>query len=79
MLLGYPVELDENAPTIGADSLSIAFGDFQRGYVIVDRPGMNMIRDPFTKKGFTGFYFTRRVGGHVLDSRAIKFVKFGTS
>lgn len=78
-LLGYPVELDENVPAIGADSLSIAFGDFQRGYVIVDRPGMNLIRDPFTKKGFTRFYFTRRVSGHVLDSRAIKFIKFGAS
>jgi HK97 family phage major capsid protein len=79
MLLGYPVELDENAPAIGADSLSIAFGDFRRGYVIVDRPGMQLVRDPYTKKGFTRFYFTRRVSGRVLDSRAIKFIKFGTA
>ncbi len=79
MLLGYPVELDENAPAIAADSLSIAFGDFSRGYVIVDRPGMQLVRDPYTKKGFTRFYFTRRVGGRVLDSRAIKFIKFGAS
>lgn len=79
MLLGYPVELDENAPAIGADSLSIAFGDFRRGYVIVDRPGMQLVRDPYTKKGFTRFYFTRRVSGRVLDSRAIKFLKFSAS
>ena len=79
MLLGYPVEMDENAPAIAADSLSIAFGDFSRGYVIVDRPGMQLVRDPYTKKGFTRFYFTRRVGGRVLDSRAIKFIKFSAS
>lgn len=79
MLLGYPVELDENAPAIAADSLSIAFGDFSRGYVIVDRPGMQLVRDPYTKKGFTRFYFTRRVSGRVLDSRAIKFLKFSAS
>ncbi len=76
MLMGYPVELDENVPAIATDSLSIAFGDFSRGYVIVDRPGMMLVRDPYTKKGFTRFYFTRRVGGAVLDSRAIKFIKF---
>jgi len=79
MLLGYPVELDENAPAIAADSLSIAFGDFQRGYVIVDWPRMQLVCDPYTKKSLTRFYFTRRVSGRVLDSRAIKFLKFSVS
>lgn len=78
-LLGYPVELDENVPAIGADSLSIAFGDFDRGYVVVDRPGLSVVRDNVTEKGWTKFFWYRRVGGRVLDSNAIKFLKFSAS
>lgn len=77
-LLGYPVYEDENMPDIAADSLSIAFGNFQRGYTIVDR-STRLLRDPYTKKPFTKFFTTRRVGGVVRDTRAIKLMKFSAS
>jgi HK97 family phage major capsid protein len=77
-LLGYPVYEDEQMPDIAANSLSIAFGNFQRGYTIVDR-STRLIRDPFTLKPFTRFYTTRRVGGAVRDTRAIKLMKFAAS
>lgn len=78
MLLGYPVHEDEHMPDIEADSLSIAFGNFQRGYTIVDR-NSTMLRDPFTAKPNVLFYTTRRVGGAVRDFRAIKLIKFSAS
>lgn len=75
-LLGKPVETDDNMPDIAANSLSIAFGDFRRGYVITDRMGARVLRDPYTNKPFVHFYTTKRVGGGVQDFAAIKLLKF---
>ena len=75
-LLGKPVETDDNMPDIAANSLSIAFGDFRRGYVITDRMGARVLRDPYTNKPFVNFYTTKRVGGGVQDFAAIKLLKF---
>ncbi|SET67854.1 phage major capsid protein, HK97 family [Nitrosospira multiformis] len=77
-LLGYPVHEDENMPDVSANSLSIAFGDFQRAYTIVDR-NTSMLRDPFTAKPHVLFYSTKRVGGGMRDFRAIKLMKFAAS
>ena len=78
-LLGYPVREDENMPAKASDSLSLAFGDFKRGYLIVDRIGIRSLRDPYTAKPTVIFYTTKRVGGDVIDSEAIKILKFGVS
>lgn len=75
-LLAHPVVLDENVPALGAASLSLAFGDFQRGYLIVDRLGMTMLRDPYTSKPKVGLYFRRRTGGAARDFDAVKFMSF---
>ena len=78
-LLGFNVEENEDMPVKAASSLSIAFGNFQRGYTIVDRMGMRMLRDPYTNKPYVGFYTTKRVGGAVVNSQAIKLIKFSVS
>ncbi len=78
-LLGYPVTIDESMPDIAANSLSIAFGNFQRGYVIVDKVGPRILRDPFTKPGWIRLYHYRRVHGGLTDSNAIKLLKFSVS
>ncbi|MDX1742182.1 MAG: phage major capsid protein [Ruegeria sp.] len=77
-LLGFPVVLDEEMPDIGADSLSIAFGDFQKAYLIVDRHGLRLMRDPYTDKPNVRFYTYKRVGGGMANSEAVKFIRFGT-
>jgi HK97 family phage major capsid protein len=69
----------EDMPDIAANALSIAFGDFRRGYLIVDRAGVRVIRDPFTAKPYILFYTTKRVGGGVQDFDAIKLLKFSVS
>lgn len=78
-LLGYPIVVDENMPAIAANALPIAFGDFQRGYVITDRIGIRILRDPYTNKPYVMFYATKRVGGGVLDSNAVKLMKVATT
>ncbi|ODR94221.1 hypothetical protein AUC69_03475 [Methyloceanibacter superfactus] len=75
MLLGYPVAIDENMPNVGANTFPIAFGNWRRGYRIVDRLGTRVLRDPFTNKPNVMFYLTKRVGGCVADSNAIKLLK----
>ncbi len=74
-LLGYPVEIDEGMPSVAADALPIAFGDFTRGYLINDRLGVRILRDPYTNKPFVNFYAIKRVGGGVLDPTAIRLLK----
>ena len=78
-LLGYAVTEIETMPDIAANSLSIAFGDFQRGYLIVDRAGVRVLRDPYSAKPYVLFYTTKRVGGGVQNFDAIKVMKFAAS
>lgn len=75
-LLGKPVVTDDNMPDIAANSYSVAFGDFNRGYIITDRMGARVLRDPFTNKPYIHFYTTKRVGGGIQDFAAIKLLKF---
>lgn len=78
MLLGKRVEIDDTMPDIGANAYPIAFGNFRRGYVITDRMGIRVLRDPFTSKPYVKFYTTKRVGGGVQDFAAIKLMKIST-
>ena len=78
-LMGYAVVECEDMPDIAANSLSIAYGDFQRGYLIVDRAGIRVLRDPYSAKPYTLFYTTKRVGGGIQDFDAIKLLKFSVS
>ncbi|HEY1630634.1 MAG TPA: phage major capsid protein [Rhizomicrobium sp.] len=78
-LLGYPVAEAEDMPDIASNAYSIAFGDFARGYLIVDRVGIRTLRDPFTAKPYVLFYTTKRVGGGVQNFEAIKLMKFAAS
>ncbi|HEX8526550.1 phage major capsid protein [Allosphingosinicella sp.] len=75
-LLGYPVVEAEDMPDVAADSLSIAFGNFKAGYLIAERTETQILRDPFTHKPFVHFYATKRIGGQVANSEAIKLMKF---
>jgi HK97 family phage major capsid protein len=78
-LLGYPVTEIEDMPDIAANAFSIAFGDFRRGYLIVDRQGARVLRDPYSQKPYVLFYTTKRVGGGVQNFDAIKVMKFAAS
>ena len=77
--LGSPVEVDDNMPDIAAGAYSMAYGNFARGYTIVNRAGTTLIRDNITAKGKTKFNFRRRFGGGIHNFEAIKLLKFATS
>lgn len=71
-LAGYGITEMAAMPDIAASALPIAFGDFRRGYLIVERAGIRVLRDPYTNKPFVHFYTTKRVGGGVKDPQCIK-------
>lgn len=76
-LLSRPVKWAADMPVAASNSLSIALGDFKKGYQIVDRIGIRTLRDPFTAKPYVKFYTTKRVGGDVINFEAIKLMKLG--
>jgi len=75
ILIGKRVWFADDMPSVAADSLSVAYGDFGVGYTIVDRLGLRVLRDPFTDKPFIKFYTTKRVGGTVTNFESIKILK----
>ncbi len=77
--MNFPIVESEDMPNIGANSLAVAFGDFRRAYIVVDRMGIRVLRDPYTAKPYVLFYTTKRVGGGVQDFDAYKLLKFGVS
>ncbi len=78
-LLGHAVVEADDMPDIAAGSLSIAFGNFKAGYLIAERTETQVLRDPYSNKPFVHFYATKRIGGCVSNSEAIKLMKFAAS
>lgn len=77
-ILGYPVVKFQDMAALSANGLSLALGDFNMAYQIVDRQGFRVLRDPYTNKPYVRFYTTRRVGGQVVQFEALKFIQFST-
>ena len=78
-LMGFAVSESEAMPDITTDSFGLAFGDFGQGYLVVDRVGVRVLRDPYSAKPYVLFYTTKRVGGGVQNFEAIKLMRFGVS
>ena len=78
-LMGYPVLVCEDMPDIAANAYAMAFGDFNAGYTIAERPDLRILRDPFSAKPNVLFYASKRVGGDVTDFAAIKLLKIAVS
>lgn len=78
-LMNFPLVESEDMPDMTPNATPIAFGDFRRGYLIVDRMGLRILRDPYSAKPYVLFYTTKRVGGGVQDFDAIKLLKIAAS
>lgn len=74
-ILGFPILLSPFMPKPEQGKLAIIFGNFKKGYQIIEKSGYNIIRDPFTEKPFVKFYTTKKIGGDVIDGRALKVLK----
>ena len=72
---GYALVDMPDMPNVGAGNIALLFGDMQRTYLIIDRRGVVMLRDPYTNKPYVSFYTTKRVGGGVQNPDAMKAMK----
>ncbi|MEM9085311.1 MAG: phage major capsid protein [Pseudomonadota bacterium] len=77
MLAGYGVTEIPAMPDIATGNEPILFGNFALSYLIVDRTGTRVLRDPFTNKPFVQFYTTKRVGGGLLNPEPVKALTVG--
>ena len=64
-LAGHEVVEVPDMADIGAGAVAALFGDMAKTYLVVDRLGIRVLRDPYTNKPYVGFYTTKRVGGGV--------------
>jgi HK97 family phage major capsid protein len=79
-ILGYPYVEATDMPDEGSNTYPVLFGDFARGYMIVDRVNLAVLRDPFTQatSGNVRYVARRRVGGQVIQAEAIRKLKCST-
>lgn len=78
-LAGYPLVDMPDMPVATAGLVPLLFGDMQRTYLIIDRIGVRVLRDPYTNKPYVSFYTTKRVGGGVQNPDAMKAYKISAS
>jgi len=76
-ILGQPYVEATDMPSIAQNAFPVAFGDFKRAYMIVDRVSLAVLRDPFTQAttGNVRYIARRRVGGQVILPEAINKLK----
>lgn len=77
-LAGFPASEVPNMPDVAANSVPILFGDFKQTYIVYDRVGVRVLRDPFTAKPYVLFYTTKRVGGGVKNPEPMRAMKIST-
>ena len=72
-ILGHPIVECTDMPNVGGGLVPAVFGDFRRGYMVVDRISLSIMRDPFTQatSGNVRYIARRRVGGQVILPEAL--------
>lgn len=76
-ILGQPYVEATDMASIAQNAFPVAYGDFRRAYMIVDRVSLAVLRDPFTQAttGNVRYIARRRVGGQVVLPEAINKLK----
>jgi HK97 family phage major capsid protein len=74
-VVGFAATEVPDMPDVAANSTPVLFGDFKRTYLILDRQGVRVLRDPYTKKPYVLFYTTKRVGGGVMNTEPMRALK----
>jgi HK97 family phage major capsid protein len=70
-----PIVQMPDMPVIGAGNIAVLYGDMEATYLVIDRVGIRVLRDPYTNKPFVHFYTTKRVGGGVHNPEPMRALK----
>lgn len=75
-ILGHPYVEAPDVADIAASAKSVIFGDYRRGYMIVDRVALSVLRDPYSQasSGNVRYIARRRVGGEVVLAEAMRIL-----
>lgn len=77
MICGVKVAPDfDHLADIATGSLSVIVGDINQAYQIVDKRGISVVRDNITSPGNVNWYISKRTGGDVVNSEAVRFIEF---
>ena len=74
-LNGAPIVEVPGMPAVAANAIAALYGDMDATYLVVDRVGISVLRDPFTNKPFVHFYTVKRVGGGVYNPEPMRALK----
>ena len=79
-ILGHSYVEATDMPSIAGNAYPVAFGDFNRGYMIVDRVNLSVLKDNFTQAttGSVRYIARKRVGGQVVQAEALAKLKIST-
>jgi HK97 family phage major capsid protein len=75
ILLGAPVYAAADVAVPATGSNSFIYGDFKKGYAIVDGTDIVVLRDPYSNKPYINFYTRKSVGGGVVTAEALKVLQ----
>ncbi|MET3578217.1 HK97 family phage major capsid protein/HK97 family phage prohead protease [Mesorhizobium robiniae] len=81
-ILGRPVVEMVDMPNVEANAFPIAFGDFATSYRIYDRlSGLSVFSNPYllSTEGLVRIHARHRVGGDVVQPKALRKLKMATS
>lgn len=78
-LNGAPIVEMPDMPVVAAGNIAALYGDMEATYLVVDRVGIRVLRDPYTNKPFVHFYTTKRAGGGVHNPEPMRALKVAAS
>ncbi|PLR28143.1 phage major capsid protein [Caulobacter zeae] len=78
-LAGEAVVDTPDMPNVAADNIAALYGDMRETYLVIDRIGIRVLRDPYTNKPFVMFYVTKRVGGGVKNPQSMRALKIAAN
>ncbi len=72
---GVPVVEIPDMPVVAASAIAALYGDMSATYMVIDRIGITVLRDPYTNKPYVHFYTVKRVGGGVYNPEPMVALK----
>ncbi|MCP1200061.1 phage major capsid protein [Notoacmeibacter sp. MSK16QG-6] len=75
LLSGESVVEVPDMPVVAAGNIAALYGDMAQTYTVIDRLGIQILRDPYTNKPFVQFYTRKRVGGGVHNVEYMRALK----
>ncbi|WP_336801470.1 phage major capsid protein [Kaistia sp. MMO-174] len=74
-LAGEAIVEIPDMPAVAAGAIAALYGDMGSSYLVVDRVGIRVLRDPYTNKPYVHFYTTKRVGGGLFNPEPMRALK----